>query len=34
MAIHWLSDSYYSFRGNVASINKYLINLTVCVIQG
>ena len=27
-------NSYYYFNGNIASINKYMINLIVCMIQG
>ena len=34
MAIHGLSNSYYSFNGNVAIMKIYMINLIVCVIQG
>ena len=33
MVIHKLSNSYSSFNGNVAIMNKYMINLIACVIQ-
>ena len=34
MAVHQLSNSYSSFNGNIAIINKYMINSIVCMIQG
>ena len=33
MTIHKLSNSYSSFSGNVAVMNKYMINLIVCGIR-
>ena len=34
MAIHYLGNSYSSFNGNVRIMNKYMINLIKCMIQG
>ena len=34
MVIHVYSNSYSSFSGNVAIMNKYVINLIVWVVQG
>ena len=34
MVVQQLSTSFCSFNGNIAIMNKYMINSIVCMIQG